>query len=316
MKRALLVLVLLTVLLSPCYATGRIKLTYPGRNYQTFIDNVFVDVSSQGKVVIVRAGDHEIVVVDKDGNTVISDLVAVDDGKVVEVDITSELRQTIMTTQVGEPVVNKSESAAAASRKYFTIRPFITLVSAINADVSNNNYNGTGSKGAYKLDLAGDPGLGIAFDCSVWGSDDKTSELLAGGAYSQNNIRKMNGKGTLTGSPSTLYKDAEVNIQSMFSSIYLKYRYLLNMAGLEGTNMYLGGKLSYNMITLSGDIAGSASLFGGGVFTGIILYDQYDIEIAFDTAQGQIDKFNDGIDNLKGALTMSSMLSASLGYRF
>jgi len=321
MKRIFLVLILLSVIISPCFAAGKIKVISPGDNYQVFLGSLRLDVSSGSKTVIVLAGDHEVSVKDSAGNIIFDEQVIVENGKVTEIDLASKIKETGSTKAVSPvPAKNAIEAAknvneAQVHKKKMTIRPIYALANTINVNVSNDDYGGSGLKATYVMDLNVDSGIGLAFDYAIWENDNESNGLLVGASYLQQSIKTVNGKGTLTGFPAKTYKDTAVEVQSALTALYLKYRSLL-WGGQQGANIFWGAKLSYNLINISGDLNGSASLPGFGVFTDIGLNDEYDIEIAFDSTQGPIANYDDGTDSFKGTFTQSSILSASVGYKF
>jgi hypothetical protein len=214
------------------------------------------------------------------------------------------------------PFAKQESDATKMPSKMFTVKYVYYFTTSIKANISNRNFAGTG----FELSSSGDytllGGMGIAMEIETY------KDVLFG--LSINTDRKVthaeviieSSLGGFTSSGD--YDNANINL----SSIYVKGRYSFTKQTEKNFNLYIAGKLAYNLMGKSGSDFATLTIdsgFGVGASIGLIVNDSWDIELGFDSISGgikeKVDLGGGFADTVDGTYQASNYWT-SLGYRF
>ena len=214
------------------------------------------------------------------------------------------------------PFAKQESDAITMPSRMFTVKYVYYYSTIIRANISNRNFAGTG----FELSSSGDyttlGGMGIAMEIETY------KDVLFG--LSINTDRKVThaegmfesslGNETYSGD----YDNANINL----SSIYVKGRYSLTKQTEKNFNLYIAGKLAYNLVGKSGSDFSTLTIDSGlgvGASIGLIFNDSWDIELGFDSISGgikeKVDLGGGFADTVDGTYQASNYWT-SLGYRF
>jgi hypothetical protein len=177
---------------------------------------------------------------------------------------------------------------------------------------TNLNVNTEGGGFYYDIDYNINPGAGIALEYSLLSIDlfDQLNieNLLGGSIALKRNIPKAKARVKYHGGDDHLNgkvsdKDWQTN------SIYSKTRAFITWP----FSFYIGGKISYNIVSFDTDATKTGNGIGCGISLGKII-NNWDLEISYDRVFNRID-IEDGVDVLNGNYDMAD-ISISCGYRF
>lgn len=207
-------------------------------------------------------------------------------------------------------------SSVFSEEKAITLKGLYFPSTLLGNSVSISNYWGTGLKASYALDYTVDSGIGIGTEMLVKKINDKFEVLCGFNYITERNISWVTGKGKLQGYTDDKYDEVVDSGKIQTTSIYSKGRYLSAKPTIENIIFYVAGKLSYNLVTLSGDLKDIAKLTNGigyGLSFGSIINDELDIEFALDNI-GSAMTMDDGFDTLKGTYSLANTY-LSIGYK-
>jgi hypothetical protein len=213
--------------------------------------------------------------------------------------------------------------AAEGGRKKFTVKGSTSLDSKLNMNLSksvivettNAMYSGTlGEKDdlSFRSSLA----FGAEYAFLRFGQFEILGGFTLPQKYKATRLHQtisLPYVGEASGSASLDDGDFELNL----TPLYLKPRFFFSPVSAEDITAYAAIKLSYNYISISGDMPIYVDLennLGYGASIGLVFFDGVDAEISYDCIQGGI---LDSVDEKRSASNNYSFSSmyVSLGYR-